>query len=76
MTAQITDHPFNDIRNAVFASADIPLGREVKLYAGQRLQLDGETVWFPLSALIRIEVGSSGIIAGWANAGHAVGLVE
>ena len=38
--------------------------------------MDGETVWFPLSALVRIEVGSSGVIGGWADETNSIGLAE
>lgn len=76
MSAQPSPHGRPDSRNVILASADMLVGREIDLFAGQRLKLGGDTVWFPLSALVRIEVGSSGIIGGWANDTNTVGLAE
>ena len=51
-------------------------GKPVKLHAGDELQVDGGTVWFPVDTVVRLEVGEPRALVGWIGRSGAVGLSE
>lgn len=62
--------------NTLLAAAgwdELP-GQHISLSAGEALPVHGRMVWFPLSSVIRIEVGPSGVLGGWVDRQGAVGL--
>ncbi len=65
-------------RNVLLSAADSEAspGRRVRLAAGQGLDLAGDVIWFPLTAVVRMEVGDPLVLGGWIGDEGAVGLAE
>lgn len=51
-------------------------GHDVSLTVGQHLVVDGTTVWFPTTSVVRVEVGKPRVLSGWIDRTGAVGLME
>jgi Crp-like helix-turn-helix domain len=49
-------------------------GKSVALGAGETLPVHGQTVWFPLSSVVRVEVGPGRLLGGWVDHQGAIGL--
>ncbi len=49
-------------------------GQRVTLVAGDILPVHGHTVWFPLTCIVRIEVGPARALGGWVDHQGAIGL--
>lgn len=63
-------------RNELLAACGFAGGRLVSLSAGDILDPDVATTWFPVSALVQIETRDGGTLAGWIDHHGAVGLME
>lgn len=65
-------------RNALLAAsaATLSSAQKVRLKAGEPLVGESGTVWFPLTAVVRVEVGMPPMLSGWIDNSGAVGLAE